>query len=104
LLSEGGSAFAGSAGGGTATAGGGGGIAFPSSFSFFYLNLRNDSSTISSVKPFLLRKIRFCVSDTFSRSFPKRKMVAIEISFYFSYSFFSYSSYFCFFFASVLPM
>jgi hypothetical protein len=56
------------------------------------------------VSPFLRRKMRFCVSDTFSRFLPSRKMAAMEISFSFSSSFFSYSSYCFFFFASLFPI
>ena len=72
--------------------------------SFFSRNRLKASSTISSVSPFLRRKMRFWVSDTFSRSFPLRKMEAMEMSFSLYYNFFKSYSYFCFFFASLLPI
>jgi hypothetical protein len=67
-------------------------IGFASSFSFFSLNLLKAYSTIYYDNPFLLKKIFFWASEIFSTSFPARKIVAIDISFYFYYSFFKSSS------------
>jgi hypothetical protein len=58
-------------------------VGLASSFSFFSLNLLKAYSTIYYVNPFLLKKIFFWASDIRSTSFPARKRVATDISFYF---------------------
>ncbi len=73
-------------------------------FDFFQLYLLYASSIISSVNPFFLRNMRFCVYETFQRFLPSKKIEAIEISFSFSSIFLSYYSSCFFFLASLLPI
>ena len=73
-------------------------------FCFFYSNLLNASSTISSVSPFLRKNIFFSITGMRSIFSPPRKRTAIPIFFYLYYNFFSSSSSFFFWRASAFPI